>query len=709
MIVAAALSLACGGSSQSTGSGLTCPAGQLAQNGACVPACATGTAACGSVCCAAGQTCVAAGQCVTPQPGLACGAGHPACGDGFACISGSCAASNPACTWKPPAGEFAPRVAWQWTQTTGGVRPDLTQVLSTPMVVPLQRNVSDAFAAPAVIFASVASNEGAGASVTGVLRAVSGRDGSELWTSDPAHLVNGLAAIAAGDLDGDGFTEVVAARLPTRDPATNQVIPSTEGLVAFDHQGRFLWELPLPTTASRGRVYWGAPSIANLYGGGEAQVVIGATVVDAHGKIVCEGKFGQGDNFLGPISVVADIDLDGVPEIVTGNTVYRNDCTPLPGWPSTMPDGSAAPDGLVAVARFTDDPHPQIVTVSGGSVRLTDWQGKVVWGPVNLPHATATLKGGGAPTIADFDADGKLEIGVAGDSFYTVFKPFAANPILWSRPTQDESAVTGSSVFDFQNDGHPKVVYGDECYTRVYDGVTGTTVFESPNPSCTVHENPVIADVNRDGRAEIVVATNSVCDKTCPWGTHVGSGKHGITVFKDLRDLWVSTRSVWNEHGYHVTNVGEDGSIPVKESPHSAVKATNMFRANLAGTANYAAPDLAVDSALDLTLGTAQCPATLTLAVRVWNRGAVLVAPGLPVALHAGAATGARVAIVRTVGAIIPGSSETVTFSFPAPAAPQDYTVVANEDETGQPVVGECDTTNNAASVTAARCPPLSG
>src|SRR5512138_3687842 len=107
-----------------------------------------------------------------------------------------------------------------------------------------------------------------------------------------------------------------------------------------------------------------------------------------------------------------------------------------------MADGTLWPDGLVAVANFTGGAHPQIVTVSGGRVRLTDWQGKVVWGPVDLPHATATLKGGGAPTIADFDGDGKLEIGVAGDSFYTVFKPFAANPILWQRPTQDDSAVT---------------------------------------------------------------------------------------------------------------------------------------------------------------------------------------------------------------------------------------------------------------------------
>ena len=87
-------------------------------------------------------------------------------------------------------------------------------MLSTPVVVPLQQQVSDSFAAPAVVFASVTALEGAGVAVTGVLRAVNGRDGTQLWTSDPAHPVNGLAAVAAGDLDGDGFTEFVAARMP---------------------------------------------------------------------------------------------------------------------------------------------------------------------------------------------------------------------------------------------------------------------------------------------------------------------------------------------------------------------------------------------------------------------------------------------------------------------------------------------------------------
>jgi hypothetical protein len=699
-VMAAGLALGLAGCSSSgrapagPGGGQACPAGQVMTAGSCVAAQECAGTVCGSACCAAGEACVAPGRCEASGSGCASDAD---CGGDLACLAGSCQMANRACTFKPPKGAFTPRVAWQWTSST--VQPEYVDVLTTPVVVPLVRPPPDSSSAPAVVFNTILSDRGAGSAVPGVMRAVSGWDGSELWTTDPAHPVNGLAGIAAGDLDGTGHTTFVTGRLPLASAAGTARDPAEDGLVAFADDGTFRWEV-------KGLyVYWGAPSIANLYGGDEAQVILGATVIDAHGQIVCQGAFGIGENFLGPISTVADVNLDGSPDIVTGNTVYDNHCQPEPGWPNGQPDG------LVAVADFTGDTHPEIVVVSAGTVRMQDWQGNVIWGPVAIPGGGA---GGGAPTIADFDGDGQLEIGVAGRFSYTVFKPFAADPVLWTRATQDESAVTGSSVFDFEHDGRAEVVYGDECYTRVYDGPTGQPLFEAPNPSCTVHELPVIADVDTDGRAEIVVATNSVCKKTCPWGPHIpddpATRRHGVTVYKELRDRWVSTRAVWNEHAYHVTNVGDDGSIPRSEPANwTAIwngERLNDFRANTIGDPDYRAPDLAV-RAQDAAIDSSGCPEHLRLKVNVWNRGAVLVSAGVPVTLYVGAAGGQALAVAHTAGTILPGESETVTFDLPiwdtAPAA--TLTVVLDDDGSGQGVVGECDRTNDAVSVPVVICP----
>lgn len=676
----AALLVACPSGSKPSAQA-PCPAGQVRDGDACVapPVCSGGGQACGAACCDAGETCVAPGSCQGP----AC-TDASTCAAGATCKGGRCTNADPACQFVPEEGAFAPRVAWRWQGSAN--HPEYKDVLMTPVVVPQPRPVGDVFTPPAVVFNSIQGDMGAAEEVPGVMRAVRGDDGSDLWTSDPAHLVNGLTGIAAGDLDGAGHLVFVTGRFSGFDP-------SKDGVVAFDDQGRFLWETVGP------RIRWGAPTMANLTGGARGNVIVGATVLDADGKVLCQGAYGQGSNFMGPISVVADVDLDGRPEIVTGNAVYDASCQPKPGWPAKYPDGSLWDDGLVAVADFTGDGHPDIVVVSAGTVRIHDWQGKVIWGPVSLAAGA-----GGPPTVADFDGDGKLEIGVAGKLAYVVLRPFAANPVLWSRPTQDHSEVTGSSVFDFQNDGRAEVVYGDECYTHVYDGRDGTALFEAENPSCTTQENPVIADVNQDGKAELVVATNSVCAYPCPWGSQYGSGKSGITVYKDLNDRWVSTRAIWNQHAYSVANVEDDGRLPWPVPAWWQDPALNAFRKNTIGTVSYAAPDLAADPR-DVAVDRSGCPASLRVTVKVWNRGAVPVAPGIPVTFRQ-APGGALYGTALTTTTILPGQSEAVSLTLAnPPSAAVGVWVQLDLDGQGRATVGECDGTNNQVTAPDAFCP----
>ena len=70
------------------------------------------------------------------------------------------------------------------------------------------------------------------------------------------------------------------------------------------------------------------------------------------------------------------------------------------------------------------------------------------------------------------------------------------------------SSVTGSTVFDFEGDGIAEVVYADECFLWVYDGPTGHVRYAGLTTSFTGTEASVVADVDGDGHAEIVLVSN---------------------------------------------------------------------------------------------------------------------------------------------------------------------------------------------------------
>ncbi|MCA9705392.1 MAG: hemolysin, partial [Myxococcales bacterium] len=88
--------------------------------------------------------------------------------------------------------------------------------------------------------------------------------------------------------------------------------------------------------------------------------------------------------------------------------------------------------------------------------------------------------------------------------------------------------------------------------------------------SGTIIEYPVVADVDNDGSAEIVVVSNAsfVGMQTAPL----------VQVIRDIDDRWIQARRIWNQHTYHVTNVREDGTIPQNEPP--SWELLNTYRTN---------------------------------------------------------------------------------------------------------------------------------
>ena len=712
--------------------------------------------------------CGSDGKCVAGQTSsVSTACANVTCKSTEFCSSGVCLPSGPQC--KPadsscifiPHGAFEPPAhQWWWPwQTPAGPDDktghdkymasleytDFVEVMSTPVVIRLHPQD----AAPAVVFnAFTPLSQAFVVETQGVMRAVNGKDGTPIWTAPkdfPHHQefsVDGNAQIAAGDCTGSGEVCFITGGW---DPTDVVPPPNTDkshehgGLIAFGSDGRVLW------VNRAAQVWWGAPTIARLLGTpGPAQIVLGNGVYDgATGRTLCpqttkpiDQVGGNGD---GAISVVADIDLDGIPEIITGNQAYKltvdaasptgYTCKAIFGDGVKMPFnrdcpngfGSACPDGFPAVANFAgygaamglkpDDPHPQIIVASHGFLRIQDWTGGIVLAPIPLPSdpSCPDANEGGAPTIADFDGDGLPEIGIAGQGAYVVWKP--GKGFIWTQKTRDCSSNTGSSVFDFEGKGQANVVYSDQCYFRVYDGKTGNVLVQEQNSSCTAYEMPIVADIDGTGRARVLVPNNNVCQYECPdWPNGVTKQDQtrlvGLKALKSPSDKWVNTRSVWNEHGYHMTNVNLDGTLPYPEANSWAPGSSNSYRQNVQGRGAFSSPDLSIcDVKVDMTACQSAGKATVT--ATVYNAGALVVRSGISVTYYAMLANGQTALLGQsaTMKSLQPGDSENVSITWVSPPQTQAVTVKAIVDE--KQIIGSCHPENNNATSGPVRCTPL--
>ncbi len=565
----------------------------------------------------------------------------------------------------PFVGNFEPEVQWAWTGSP--TLAEHKQVMMTPSVVDVNGD-----GVPDVVFSTYA---GGNYTTDGVLRAISGNDGHELWAvSDPALRVKAAASIAAGDIDGDGKVEICG------------VPENGRGVICFEHDGTFKFR-----TAPGANDYneWGGPSLADLDGDGTVEILDGNRVYSHTGVLKWVGSDGMGGaQGTGPVSFAVDIDGDGKQEVVNGRAIYRHDGT-------LKCANTFIPHGLAGVANFDADPAGEVVVAGYGKVSLLDDDCALLW--TRDVHVTGHPQNeaghGGAPNIADFDGDGKPDIGLAADWNYTVYK--SDGSVLWTLSTQDySSGRTTSTTFDFEDDGKLEVIYSDELHLRILDAATGTVRWQINNSSGTTHEYPVVADVDADGAAELLVITNNHAP---PGGTN------GLRLFHDKKEGWARARPIWNQHAYSVTNVNDDGTIPSRPTAHWRHTAPlNLFRSNVA---NYPANGDGGVPAADLTVSavTTSCDGfgALVLGARVSNQGEVPVPAGLKVSFYRGnpAAGGTLLGVATLTDAVPAGGSVLATISVTTPlTGTSDVWVVADDDGSGKGRETECRKDNNATS-----------
>ncbi len=510
--VALGLLAACGGKSQGSPDAGTCQAacrdGQVCRYDVCV---APPVACSAAVACAGDQYCDASAMECLPW-GVGPGG-----------------QSDRACADTPAPGVFHPVEQCAWSGPPAGDEfPDHVNVLATPMVAAFG-------AAPSIVFTAYNFTDqasdaciGGNPEHHGVIRVIDGRT-CETQATLGAPTVVATAAPAIADLGGaDATPEIVAAR-------------SQGGLVAFTFTPAG-WQVLWETTSTLGDAFcdWTGPAIHDLDDDGRPEVIFYGAVYDGQtGAALDESVDPTADSTgVGYLPVVADVDGDGRPELVTGQRLYTWD-RDARRW--VIKQALSGGFGQVAVGDFGTYPASrqddrarldgvaEIALVFRGVARIFSVTGREVFS-ASLVGIGGPAGDGGPPVVADFDGDGRVELGTAGGTAYNVLDPDCLPPgggapdgascasrsgtgVLWA--VAAPGTVPASSAFDFDGDGRAEIAASDRCFTRIYDGTTGEVLASRARTSCTFYENPVIADSDGDLRAELITTSNASCGAVC--------------------------------------------------------------------------------------------------------------------------------------------------------------------------------------------------
>jgi hypothetical protein len=289
------------------------------------------------------------------------------------------------------------------------------------------------------------------------------------WPTSMDH--NTIGAPAIGDIDGDGFDEVVV---------TTDFVGISGELYAFEHTGELVPNFPISYDGAPMRT----PVLANL-------------------------------DHDDPLEIVVNIRM--WPDAFV--TVYKGDASIVPGWPQQLDYIPGAP---CAVGDITGDGEPEVIAVSYWSIYAFYKYGELIEGFPFTPQQDVRAFSYSSPVLADIDEDGMNEIVIGG----TTDIPQAQNGGVYVI-NSDGSLVDGwpkyatswifapVSVADLTGNGSLDILVGDQIlsptpanamYGWDKDGnaLPGFPISQQD----AINTQAMIAELDNDGFLEFIFEDN---------------------------------------------------------------------------------------------------------------------------------------------------------------------------------------------------------
>jgi hypothetical protein len=434
--------------------------------------------------------------------------------------------------------------------------------------------------------------------------------------------------------------------------------------------------------------------------------------------------------------------------------------------------------GPPTIGDFDGDGMPELASAGAYAYRVFDLDckdpGQNCQDPTNFirwaQDSQDCTSGTTGSTIFDFEGDGSAEA-IYGDECFERVYDGKTGEVLFS--TYHSSATWWESpiVADPDHSDRSKLIFG---------GSSNANVFTTCGPGTSEDRNPPDPDSRKNGKVDKIYKglrclTNADCpsmncdtgfcrcatDLDCgnTWSAPISDGNDresglvctspiagtpgtgnvcrmqhgsvdtvavankyftGVFVYRDVLDRWASSRSMWNQHAYSITNINDDGTIPKTSDwlQNFLDPTLNNYRQNKQGSTSADLAD--ITGALDpANACTATADGGILFTGKICNRGLRGVGANLPAAFYVGvgagdggtadggaAVLGKPVCQTTSNGPVPVGGCASITCEVPGMdvSGGSTITMVANDAGGGTRLVDECNYDNNTSSVVIQSC-----